>query len=228
MKRLTVFISYSTKNARIASAFKTAFDELGCEAYLAHDDLNDSAKWRKSIAERIRAAHLFIPVVTREFLGSFEANQEVGIALALKRPMSAFFVGVQKDCGVLLENQGTFVRRKDIHTANHRELAKNKIMSALRAQPHLKVTAMHSVIEKLSHTSSNYQRRDLAEILASMDRIIKKDARAIFRRVMKDGSFATTFIAEPFLRQVFSANRRYITPPLRDKILFLLDTMAAH
>jgi hypothetical protein len=55
---------------------------LGIEAFLAHDDIEVSEEWRERIVDELRRCDLFVPLLSKDFLTSNWAQQEVGFVTA--------------------------------------------------------------------------------------------------------------------------------------------------
>ncbi|MBA3724410.1 MAG: toll/interleukin-1 receptor domain-containing protein [Candidatus Levybacteria bacterium] len=79
--KIKVFISYSTKDSVLAGRVKDYFEKcIGFEVFLAHDDLKASNDWPKEILNNLQNTDFVIPLLSKHFLKSFFANQELGIA----------------------------------------------------------------------------------------------------------------------------------------------------
>lgn len=76
------FLSYSHKNRKLARRLKEGLAEFGIEAFLAHDDIAVSERWRQVILKKLRDCEIFIPILTDAFMESDWTDQEAGFALA--------------------------------------------------------------------------------------------------------------------------------------------------
>jgi hypothetical protein len=85
--RTSAFISYSHEDRKYGVQAKSVLAEVGIEAFLAHDDLYVSDEWRKRIIEELKRCDLFVPLLSKNFLGSKWAPQEVGFIIS--RPQVA-------------------------------------------------------------------------------------------------------------------------------------------
>lgn len=86
MSRIKVFISYSSKDKHFASNIVDCFERcVGFEMFLAHDDLFISDNFPKEIVRHIIEADFIVPLVSKNFLTSTYANQEIGIAFDRKK-----------------------------------------------------------------------------------------------------------------------------------------------
>lgn len=76
------FLSYSHKNRKLARRLKEGLAEFGIDAFLAHDDIAVSERWRRVIIKKLRDCEIFIPILTESFMESEWTDQEAGFALA--------------------------------------------------------------------------------------------------------------------------------------------------
>lgn len=79
---LRAFISYSTKDKLTGAEVKAALSELGIECFLAHDDIRVSEEWKARIIDELRKASIFVPLLSKAFVESEWAPQEVGFIVA--------------------------------------------------------------------------------------------------------------------------------------------------
>ena len=79
---MRAFISYAHVERGYGAQAKSVLDEVGIEAFLAHDDLEVSDEWRERILEELRRCDLFVPLLSKNFLSSKWAPQEVGFIIS--------------------------------------------------------------------------------------------------------------------------------------------------
>jgi TIR domain len=82
IERLKAFISYSTKDKKLAAALKDCLTEYGLDVFLAHDDIEPSAAWVQTILAELSAADVFLPLLSDNFPDSKFTDQETGVAIA--------------------------------------------------------------------------------------------------------------------------------------------------
>src|SRR5260370_3650268 len=90
---LLAFISYSHKDRRLAGVIKSGMEALGFNIFLAHEDLTPSAEWQATILRKLKACHILLPLITKQFHGSAWTDQEVGAAVILKKCIVPLKVG---------------------------------------------------------------------------------------------------------------------------------------
>lgn len=80
--RLKGFISYSVEDRHKAAAVKEYVADVGVDCFMAHDDLGVSDVWRERIIEELQRMEVFIALLSKDFIASDWASQEVGFAIA--------------------------------------------------------------------------------------------------------------------------------------------------
>jgi hypothetical protein len=78
----TAFISYSHVDRIYGGQAKSVLAEVGINAFLAHEDLQVSEEWRRRILEELKICDLFVPLLSKNFLLSKWAPQEVGFIIS--------------------------------------------------------------------------------------------------------------------------------------------------
>ncbi len=77
-RRLTVFVSYSTKDKVAAGTIKAVLDRFAVNSFLAHENIDVSEDWKKHITEELNRADIFVALLSDNFKNSDWAPQEVG------------------------------------------------------------------------------------------------------------------------------------------------------
>lgn len=89
MERPSVFISYSTNDKVSAGKLKKYLHIYGgFDCFLAHEDILISQEWEAKIIESLSESDIFIPLISEYSKVSTYVNQEIGLALAYKKPIS--------------------------------------------------------------------------------------------------------------------------------------------
>ncbi|HVE44869.1 MAG TPA: toll/interleukin-1 receptor domain-containing protein [Gammaproteobacteria bacterium] len=92
MDFFNVFISHTSRIKKAAGELKTFLEGYGVSCFVAHDDVQVSEEWQNKIEDKIRTADAFVPILTKDFMGSEWTDQEVGIAIGVRAnifPVSA-------------------------------------------------------------------------------------------------------------------------------------------
>ncbi len=82
---MNAFISYSTANKKWSSAVKSALSSVGFEGFLAHEDLQVSEEWKKSIIHELKRTDVFVVLLSKEFKQSEYCSQEVGFIISRRK-----------------------------------------------------------------------------------------------------------------------------------------------
>jgi hypothetical protein len=80
--KISAFISYSHADRKYGAQAKAVLEEVGIEAFLAHDDLQVSDEWRERIIEELKRCAVFVPLLSEDFVKSKWASQEVGFVIS--------------------------------------------------------------------------------------------------------------------------------------------------
>jgi hypothetical protein len=89
---IKAFLSYSIRDSDLAGELRSSLDQLGIETFLAHRSIAASKEWRSEIKRQLAKRKVFIVLLTRNSRRSDWVNQEVGMAISLKKtiiPVSA-------------------------------------------------------------------------------------------------------------------------------------------
>ena len=75
---VTAFVSSSHVDLKFGHQAKDVLGEVGIDAFLAHEDMVTTKQWRERILSELRRCDLFVPLLSKNFLESKWAPQEVG------------------------------------------------------------------------------------------------------------------------------------------------------
>src|SRR6188474_2563154 len=83
-RTLRAFIAYSTKERHAGARAKAALEEIGLDAFLAHEDLQVSEEWEARIQDELERCDVFVALLSKAFRDSEWAPMEVGFVCARK------------------------------------------------------------------------------------------------------------------------------------------------
>lgn len=75
-------MSHSSSQAKLVSEIKKHLADYGIDGFVAHEDIEPSRLWQRSILDALRTCHAMALFLTADFHDSFWTDQEVGYALA--------------------------------------------------------------------------------------------------------------------------------------------------
>ena len=80
-----LFISHLSKNKISASNLKCCLAEYGIDCFVAHEDITPSKEWEVEIEKALFTMDALCAIVVPDFINSQCCDQEVGIALGLRK-----------------------------------------------------------------------------------------------------------------------------------------------
>ena len=89
-----VFLSYNHDNRVLAGRVKQRLEKLGFAAFLAHEDIEVSEKWRSEILKHLDSCSGMLAIVTENFSKSAWTNQEVGFLMGRNKPIVSLAFGI--------------------------------------------------------------------------------------------------------------------------------------
>ncbi len=110
----SIFVSYATEDKRLAGKLKTFLEKLGLNVFLAHQDIEPTAKWRDRIISDLKSSYIFIALRTKNYLQKQYTEQECGFALALDKKILSLCIGTKtSEMGFCSEYQGAAFKAGD-------------------------------------------------------------------------------------------------------------------
>ena len=198
-KYLKIFISYSTKDKILAGELMSTLEYFGFKIFLAHHNLHPTAEWQKKILEELSRCNLFLPLLTKNYHGSNWTDQEAGYALALKKPLSAFLVGVEP-YGFLSTRQAFHLKRKKIELS-----CREFVLKIMQKGNPLRNLAVGSVINEFAQREGGFVKAiDLSLLLYECDDLSKRDLKKIFQASLKNDQVYDSTGATKHLRRLIN------------------------
>jgi len=90
-----VFISYAVEDKNFAGKLKQFLEKDGFKVFLAHEDIEPTAKWRDKIISDLKTSSIFIALRTKNYIEKQYTEQECGFALALNKRILSLCVEVE-------------------------------------------------------------------------------------------------------------------------------------
>lgn len=84
---MMIFMSYSSRDKKLAGQIKTRLEEFGITTFVAHDDIPGGSRWADFIRERIHDCRLFLALITKTYHVQEYTDQELGMAVYAKKPV---------------------------------------------------------------------------------------------------------------------------------------------
>jgi hypothetical protein len=111
-----IFISYATEDKELAGKIKECLEEIGYQAFLAHEDIEPTARWRDKIISDLKTCSIFIALRTENYIKKQYTEQECGFALAMNKRILSICINTKlSEMGFCSEFQGKkFEDKKEV------------------------------------------------------------------------------------------------------------------
>lgn len=106
---LRLFVSHVAGQRGNFGALQQAFAAFGANFFLAHDNIEGGAAWRRALLDALRSMDAIVIIHSPGFRASFWCNQEVGYAVARSVPIIPIMHG-EEPCGFPDDIQGFRLR----------------------------------------------------------------------------------------------------------------------
>ena len=158
MEPIRVFISYSSKDKKMAGEIARILSILRMKPFLAHDDVEAGEQWKEVVREEIRKCDMLVALVTPNFRKSEYTEQEVGAAWGLKKPVRAILTDDKGLSGFIVDWQGA-------KYTGHPPAAAGEIMRFALSERHGKENVVDMLVERLAESESSKESEYLALFL---------------------------------------------------------------
>lgn len=203
-KTIRVFISYSTKDRKIAGEIRELLNKLGCfEVFLAHEDIIPSMEWQEVIVHNLKSADIFLPVITKNYKFSDWTDQESGVAFAQRKLIIPIGVDGEVPYGFLSRYQALRVRSElidwstlDIVKIIH-ENRKNQEFSTFTN------VVLNALIKRFATSVSFSEAGEYSKLLLIFDYISKDQMEEIVNASTMNSQIYQSWEAQSNLRELF-------------------------
>ena len=107
---MEIFVSHHNTEAFLLKDAKEFLQQYGINLFLAHDDIEPGTHDLNAILGAIDKCHVFVFLSTKRSLESCFCNQEIGYALAKKKPIYPFCHDSQLPQGFIARNQAVPIK----------------------------------------------------------------------------------------------------------------------
>jgi hypothetical protein len=195
---MKVFLSYSTKDKLHAGKIKREIETHGIDAFLAHDDIEPSVEWAEKILKELRASHVFLPLLTKNFYKSYWTGQETGIAFELHKLIVPLKVDKINPHGFISRFQALTVSESTLRRSC------NKLIETLAGDPKTAKYYRDTLIQKFAGSYDFYNAGDNAEQLEEQKNYSVRQMREILRATIKNDQIYRSWKAQRFLKKLYS------------------------
>lgn len=189
MDRITAFLSYSSAQKQICGKLKSLLiDYCGYKVFIAHEDIQGSRVWEDEIISNIVSSDFFIPLLSKDFRESNFADQEIGIAVCLKKKIIPIKLDATNPYGFIQKYQAIQLRGNFNTTTNTDNL--DKLVSTI-AQIGLSYEfqslyyqrALNSIIYAFSNSGSYKSSNTIIQILCECNYFTAQNLKDITKAV---------------------------------------------
>ncbi|MFQ5772764.1 MAG: toll/interleukin-1 receptor domain-containing protein [bacterium] len=204
---MKVFLSYSNLDKNEAGQIKHALEDYGLEVFLAHEDIQPSAQWVDRILAELEACAVFLPILTKNFDKSNWTDQEVGIALALKKLMIPLKITVDP-YGFIGRFQALRIDINNITPSCH------KLAEAINSSPECGNLFRKALIRKFGDSDSYNNAGHNTELLISFQGYTSYQVTKIVRYTIVNNQINGSYKSKRMLRDFIYGYRNDIHPNL--------------
>ena len=207
---VSVFLSYSHENRRIARSLKAGLEQFGMEAFLAHEDLSPSSNWLRVIRKNLRGCQVFMPLLTKEFKKSDWTDQETGFAVALRK--------------VILPITVDFLPYGFIHEIHAQEMPKHmnaivgwRVVKHLAKHTSLRDNIIDGLVQVCADSNSFIEAASNFEYLIELAPFSMHQMKSIFEAAIKNRQIYDSFGAQSVLERLMREQSAAIPKRLAEK-----------
>ena len=171
--KFSVFISYADKEKEMAEGFSDSLKYFfpWSKIFLAHRDLASGENYEDNLKDAIRKSGIFVPLISKKFLDSSYANQEVGFAVSLDKKIFPIKIDTSDPPGFI-----HLLQAHPMPTSIRKDGLMERLVISLIE--HMKVATSDIVLQSL-YVRSFYHTDILAKILQKRDDFSEEDVRIL-------------------------------------------------
>jgi hypothetical protein len=214
---MLLFVSHSHKDRGIASLIKSELNDYGVDVFVAHEDINPTEEWQKSILEKLEQCDALLVLLTDSFRNSLWTDQETGFAMALKKLVIPIKIDIEpygfisKYQALPWGDDSTDIMRRLIELDNIRRLIELLIDKQL-----ISVDALIQGFAKSRHyDTANARIWFLMKVTTPFS---QEQINSIANSVIKNSQINGAFEVKDQLPQVFLKHRGMIKPESLDQL----------
>jgi len=170
--KFRLFLSHLSADKVLVSSLKSELAMRGVSAFVAHDDIEPSLKWKAEIECALRSMHALAAILTPSFHESKWTDQEIGWALGRGLLVLPVRMGIDP-YGFFGENQGIPGDKKPAIS-----LA-SEIVRALLVNPQTHGEMKRAVVRSFQSASTWDEAKALKNVISQIDDFADEEASAI-------------------------------------------------
>ncbi len=219
-RSVRVFISYSTKDAKLAGGIKRGLEQLGMDVFIAHEDITPSAEWVETILENLKSTDVFMPIITEEFLESDWTDQESGIAFAGEKIIIPVSVKNHQPYGFISRFQSAKIQEYKNNESIPYIIPCDDIVEAMiKTHPKFGDQIFDSLLKAFKESHNYDNAGSLSKLLTLYETLDKNAVMQIFNAAIENNQIYSSRTARPHLETLFQKYNKFLDTSLTDKLV---------
>jgi TIR domain len=202
------FISYAHADRKIAGQIKAEFGAFQISCFLAHEDLDPSVEWQREITRSLKVCDLFLPVICKNFRESKWTDQEVGMAVAWKKPIIPLSLGPPAPYGFMGKYQAIKIAPE---TVGEKCLT---ILRKLASHPKLGAAVRDGIIDGFLDSKSFDESRRRSRWLTGIDGFSPDQLNRLLDGSATNVDIYRGFDARAVVAKLTDQHEKQLTPKL--------------
>jgi hypothetical protein len=199
------FLSYSVKDKRSAKSIKSTLETFSVNCFLAHEDLEPTIEWGKDILRVLRACDIFMPLLTSRYPDSKWTDQEVGIAVGLKKVVLPVKMGL--DPYGFIQRFQAIELREDVASSEFGRRVYDVLLKHTKVGKRMRRAIINAFIESSSFDEARRRSRSLREIID----FEAKELEMLVRGAAGNYQIYDSFGAKDVVRMLISRHKEKIS-----------------
>lgn len=200
---IPAFLSYSHKDRRLAGLTKECLDSYGFDTFLAHEDLQPSEEWQRTILKRLKNCIVFLPLLTDAFTKSPWTDQETGLAVGLKKIIVPLKV-TRNPYGFIGKYQAQLLDRETVDRACWR------VVKQLASRSKLASGIKDGTIQMFGESNSFNKAAENARKLKILEPFSNEQLNEIVRVSSRNSQIYLGFAARRYVRDLIRPHKSRI------------------
>jgi hypothetical protein len=210
MDVLKAFLSYSTRDKRLAGKIKERLSSWGVDVFMAHEDLVPSSEWQDEIVKNLSSCDVFIPILTGSYRLSDWTDQESGMAISRSRVVVPLNI-TRNPHGFLGKYQACKINTSQL------DQSCEDLVLALKNRRELRLRVQNSFIHSFVNSQGYLEANTRSELLDRFGPYDESQINEIIRGSLSNDQVYGPTATRRRLRRFFSKNERVIRKELRKR-----------
>jgi len=203
-KSVRIFLSYSSTDREIAGELKENLEDFKMEVFLAHEDIEPTARWQREIFNNLENCDVFLPILTKNYPDSDWTDQEAGIAYAPDKLIIPLKVEINP-YGFLNKYQALKFRVKRI-----RQICETIIQTIYKKRLESGHAVRDCIIHSLADSNSFQDAKQKSRLLLEFDKYTKAQLNQLIRVSTENSQIYQSYGAQDNLSILISKFKKQI------------------